>query len=193
MQSIVQYIKANLPALYVETNTEPGSAKARTIILVPFEEAHFTFTVTFFHIQIQMNEQVFPFGDGIQFLDTKILNHYAKAFLRLIHTYMNVLRFNMKSKNARIKFSLGASNFLLYNLPMINMDLIPNEREEGCVLMQHLISEKHWIPASNEGYPPNPNPFLADKIYYKSTRGMQELPHMDFYDVCHLLVEKMVR
>lgn len=192
MQSIVQYIKDNLPTVYVETNTEPGSAKARTIIFVPFEEAHFTFTVTFFYVQIKMNDQVFRFGDGIQFLDIKILNHYAKAYLRLIQTYMNVLRFNMKSEDARIEFSLGASNFLLYNLPMISMDLIPNGSEERCVLMQHIISEKNWIPASNEGYPPNPNPFSADEIYYKSTRGMEKLPHMDFCKVCHLLVEKMV-
>ncbi len=192
MQSIVKYITEGLHLVHCDSLiTETGSCHARYRFTVPVIDATITLEFTPFYVLIRMNDQVFSYG-GIRLLDIKIIKHYAKAFLRLIQTYMLVAGFNQESKVARIEFSLGPSNFLLYNLPMISMDLVPNGCEEGCVLMQHLISEKHWIPASNEGYPPNPNPLSADKIYYKTAEGMQALPHMAFCDVCHLLVDKMV-
>ncbi len=192
MQSIVEHISKGLHLVhYDKLITETGSCHARYRWTVPLIDANITFEFTSFYVRIQMNDKVFSYG-GIRFLDIKIIKHYAKAFLRLIQTYIDVLRFNEESKFARIEFSLSASNVLLYNLPMISMDLVPNGREEGCVLIRHLISERHWIPPSNEGYPPNPNPFSADEIYYRTTSGIKALPHMDFCDVCHLLVEKMV-
>lgn len=194
MQSIVQYITEGLPLVHCDKLiTETGSCHARYRFTVPVIDATITLEFTPFYVQIQMNEKVFRWGDKIRLLELKIIKHYANAFIRLIQTNMLVARFNQESKVARIEFSLGPSNFLLYNLPMISMDLIPNGREEGCVLMRHLISEKHWIPALREGYPPNPNPLFADEIYYRSTTGIKPLPRMDFCDVCHLLVEKMVR
>jgi hypothetical protein len=89
---------------------------------------------------------------------------------------------------------MGPQNPLQYNLPVIHLDLFLKKEEKGCHIHRHLISEKYWIPPSNEGYPLCDNPLSGDNFYYQSvSKGIMIIPLSSFHASCHFLVKKMLQ
>jgi hypothetical protein len=158
---------------------------------VTYGDVLFSFKHTLYYVEIKMADRVFLWGD-LEYISASIIDHYAKAFLRSILLFHRVHVYNNESKIGKITFSLTRDNFLHYNLPSISMDINPKEKEIGCNLVSYLISEKYWIPPSNEGYPLRSNPYSAGDIYYLTSSGMTPLPR-DFFTSCDILVEKMLQ
>lgn len=150
----------------------------------------FLFECTPLYVQIQMNatssQKTFAWGN------ISVVKHYASAFIRLIQTFIIVSNFNEESKSANIDMEICLPNTLQYNLPEIRLKLFLNDEEKGFIMTRHLISEKYWIPPSDEGYPLPANPISADFFYYPSvSKGLQSISLTNFYDTCHQLVGKI--
>lgn len=191
---ILQYLDENLEEIPFSRNiTEEETPHLRILYDVPIRDINFRFFCTLFYVQIQMDDSTFTWGDGIRMVDIHVVKHYATAFLRLIQTFMMVSTFNEESKIAKIDMQLSVPNMLQYNLPEIHLDLFLKEKEKGCLIIRHLISQKYWIPPSNEDYPLPDNPLSGDSFYYQSvSQGVRSISLSDFYDSCHGLVEKIM-
>ena len=156
---------------------------------VTYGDVLFSFKHTLYYVEIKMGDRVFLWGDLVH-ISASIIDHYAKAFLRLILLFHKVHVYNSTSNIGEIVFSLTRDNYLHFNLPSVSLDLYPKQKDYGCNLVSYLISEKYWIPPSNEGYPLRPNPYSAGDIYYCTPSGMTTL-NCDFVEGCDLLVAKM--
>jgi hypothetical protein len=193
IQKILQYLEENLQEIpFSRYITEPDTPHLRILYNVPIRDTNFRFQCTLFYLQIQMDEITFTWGDGIRMVDIAVVKHYVTAYLRLIQTFLMVSSFNEESKIAKIDMQLSVANILQYNLPEIHLDLFLKEKEKGCLIIRHLISQKYWIPPSPEGYPLPDYPLLGDLFYYQSvSQGLMSISLDAFYDSCHTLVEKI--
>ena len=193
---IVNYIEESLSSMKISfdcENTEHDNPHIRVRYIVIFEDTTFVFETTPFYVQIKMNDSIFLYGNGVHLIDFRVVRHYALAFLRLIQTNGLVFEFNEECKTARIDMNMGPQNPLQYNLPVIHLDLFLKKEEKGCHIHRHLISEKYWVPPSNEGYPLSDNPLSADNFYYQSvSKGIMSIPLSSFHASCHFLVNKML-